>query len=727
MNFDNMSKLQLIAELKKLKMEMSHNTNLEWEQIFDSLSDLIIVINKNHRIQKINKAMSERLNLNSDDIIGLSCFELIHGTTKPPNFCPNRKIKKDMKSHKGEFHIKRLNGDFQVSVSPIFNEDGNFTGTIHIAHDITAKKNMENVNGLLASIVESSDDAIIGKDLDANVTSWNHAAQKMFGYSEEEIKGKNLSILLPLNLSHKLDYEMVKIKLGHSIKHFDTIMVKKNGALIDVSLYISPIYDQEGNMNGISTIAHDTSERKKIEGALKDSEEKYRELFNNANDMITVNTIEENGLPGNFIDVNDVGINRLGYSRDEFLNMTPADIVANNKHSEMPKNALKLSENGHIEFEIIHQTKDGKLIPVEINNHLFELNGNKVALAISRDISRRKKIENALKKSEMKYRTIFENVQDMFYQTDNKGIITEISPSVERYSGYKPSELIGRSVETLYSNPDDRQLLLNKIEENGEAVDYEIKLKTKEDNVLYVSSNVHFLYDSSKNVIGVEGSLRDVTERKNIEMQLKDSLFEKEMLLKEIHHRVKNNLMIISSLLNLQSSYIKDKESQEIFKESQNRAKSMALIHERLYQSTDLKRIDFGDYIESLSSELFRTYTTQNSIIELKINVEDIFLDINTAIPLGLIVNELITNSLKHAFPNGRNGEINVNFHKKDDNYEFILMDNGIGFPETIDYKNTESLGMQIIINLTEQIDGQIELNNENGTTFKISFKETII
>jgi PAS domain S-box-containing protein len=727
MNYDNMSKPQIIAELKKLKMDMSHNINLEWEQIFDSLPDLITIIDTNHRILKINKAMSERLNLNDDDLLGRSCFELIHGTTEPPNFCPNRKIREDMKSHSGEFHIKRLNGDFLVSVSPIFNKDGKFTSTIHVAQDITAKKNMENVNGLLASIVESSDDAIIGKDLDGNVTSWNRAAQKMFGYSEGEIKGKNLSILLQSNLSDELDHEMVKIKLGQSIKQFDTIMVKKNGELIDVSLYISPIYDPEGNMTGISIIAHDTSERKKIEGELKDSEERYRELFNNANDMITVNTIGENGLPGNFIDVNDVGINRLGYSRREFLNMTPADIVPNNKHSEMPKNALKLSENGHIEFEIIHQTKDGKLIPVEINNHLFELNGNKVALAISRDISRRKKVENALKKSEMKYRTIFENVQDMFYQTDNKGIITEISPSVERYSGYKPSELIGRSVETLYSNPDDRQLLLKKIEENGEAVDYEIKLKTKEDNVLYVSCNVHFLYDSSKNVIGVEGSLRDVTERKNIEIQLKDSLFEKEMLLKEIHHRVKNNLMIISSLLNLQSSYIKDKESQEIFKESQNRAKSMALIHERLYQSTDLKRIDFGDYIESLSSELFHTYTTQNSIIELKINVEDIFLDINTAIPLGLIVNELITNSLKHAFPNGRNGEIDVNFHKKDDNYEFILMDNGVGFPDTIDYKNTESLGMQIITNLTEQIDGKIELDNENGTTFKISFKETII
>ncbi len=242
--------------------------------------------------------------------------------------------------------------------------------------------------------------------------------------------------------------------------------------------------------------------------------------------------------------------------------------------------------------------------------------------------------------------------------------------------------------------------------------------------MLYVSTNAHILFDSSKNPIGIEGSLRDITERKNIELKLKKSLEEKEMLLKEIHHRVKNNLMIISSLLNLQSQYIKDKASQDIFKESQNRARSMALIHERLYQSTDLKRIDFGEYITSLATELFHTYVSAPSLIEQKINVEDILLDINTAIPLGLIVNELITNSLKHAFPEGKNGEINIDFHSKDDQYELTVKDNGIGFPEDIDFQNTDSLGLRIVNSLTEQIDGEITLDTNNGTKFKITFKE---
>ncbi len=219
---------------------------------------------------------------------------------------------------------------------------------------------------------------------------------------------------------------------------------------------------------------------------------------------------------------------------------------------------------------------------------------------------------------------------------------------------------------------------------------------------------------------------RELT-KKNFELnklneKLKKSLEEKEMLLKEIHHRVKNNLMIIASLLNIQSRYIKDTESQEIFKESQNRARSMAIIHERLYQSVDLKRIDFRDYVRTLANELFHAYTDDSGRIKLKINLDAIFVDINIAIPLGLIINELITNSLKHAFPDGRGGEITLDFHKKEDLFELTVKDDGVGFPEDLDYRSTSSLGLQLVNSLTEQIDGEVKLEGTNGTCFKITF-----
>ena len=217
----------------------------------------------------------------------------------------------------------------------------------------------------------------------------------------------------------------------------------------------------------------------------------------------------------------------------------------------------------------------------------------------------------------------------------------------------------------------------------------------------------------------------EIAERKRAEEQIKASLGEKEVLLKEIHHRVKNNLQVVSSMLFLQSRSIKEEETVEMFQESRNRVRSMALVHERLYQSPDLARIDFAEYARNLTSYLFRSYGVHSNVIQLKVNVDDVFLSIDTAVPCGLILNELVSNSLKHAFPDGREGEIRIELGSDDDN-RFTLMfgDNGVGFPEDLDFRNTESLGLQLVNNLVHQLEGTIELDRSGGTAFKITFAE---
>jgi PAS domain S-box-containing protein len=517
--------------------------------------------------------------------------------------------------------------------------------------------------------------------------------------------------------------------------HIQRVLETRDNHIIDLKIFKSDnntfyahietinVQDRNGNFKEFRIAVTDISDLKNTEKALKKSEETFREVFNNANDAMFLHKLEGKN-PGKFLEVNDEACQSLGYTRHELKNMNPMDIDSPESIEKIPQVMDNLMKNYKTSFEAVQLTKKGELLPVEINTHLFNIKSEKYILSIARDIRERKQVEDALKKSEIKYRTIFNNIQDIFYQTDNSGNIIEISPSIERYSGYKPSELIGKSVEMVYLNPQDRNYLINEIEEKGEVVDYELILKTKNKSLLYVSTNAHLLFDSSNKPIGIEGSLRDITDRKNIELQLQKSLIEKEMLLKEIHHRVKNNLMIISSLLNLQSRYIKDEESKNIFKESQNRANSMALIHERLYRSTDLKKIDFGDYIRTLADDLYHTYVMDTSLVQINVEVDDLMLDINTSIPLGLIVNELVTNSLKHAFLPGESGEINIKFNSQDDKYLLEVKDNGIGFPNDIDYKNTDSLGLRLVTSLTEQIDGKIEFNNTSGTSFKIIFTE---
>jgi two-component sensor histidine kinase len=214
----------------------------------------------------------------------------------------------------------------------------------------------------------------------------------------------------------------------------------------------------------------------------------------------------------------------------------------------------------------------------------------------------------------------------------------------------------------------------------------------------------------------------EVRERKRVEEEVRASLREKEVLLREIHHRVKNNLQVVSSLLKLQAQNIQDPTALEVFKESQDRIKSMALIHEKLYRFGDLARIDFADYIRSLAGYLFHAYAVDSEAISLTLNVDDVLLPIDAVMPCALLIHELISNSLKHAFPKGR-GEISVDFHTHDQKtFTLMVRDNGIGCPNRFDVENTSSLGTQLVAALADQLDGALEFDNGHGVSCKINF-----
>jgi PAS domain S-box-containing protein len=222
---------------------------------------------------------------------------------------------------------------------------------------------------------------------------------------------------------------------------------------------------------------------------------------------------------------------------------------------------------------------------------------------------------------------------------------------------------------------------------------------------------------------------KEISERKKSDEQRKvalekieNSLKEKELLLKEIHHRVKNNLQIISSLLNIQSTYIKDDKSLDLFKESQNRVRSMALIHEKLYQSSDMSQIDFPEYVKGLVSNLFGSYNLNPEHIILHQNVNNMIIGIDLAINLGFILNELISNAFKHAFPDGRKGNLYITMNRAEDSCELIVEDDGVGFPPGKDFKKMDSLGLQLILTLVEQIGGTIDLKTDRGTKFTVKF-----
>jgi PAS domain S-box-containing protein len=219
----------------------------------------------------------------------------------------------------------------------------------------------------------------------------------------------------------------------------------------------------------------------------------------------------------------------------------------------------------------------------------------------------------------------------------------------------------------------------------------------------------------------------EITERKRVEEQLRSSLKEKDVLLKEIHHRVKNNLQVISSLLNLQASSLQDQRALEIFRDSESRVRSMALIHEKLYRSKNLAQIDLSDYIRELAVFLFRSQNAQGRGITLAVQADHLFLDVETAVPTGLILNELISNALKYAFPGDRTGRIDIKLWADDDNrLNLVVADNGCGFPPGLDFRATQSLGLQLVNILVDQLEGAIELHSHAGTEFRITLPSAL-
>ena len=243
----------------------------------------------------------------------------------------------------------------------------------------------------------------------------------------------------------------------------------------------------------------------------------------------------------------------------------------------------------------------------------------------------------------------------------------------------------------------------------------------KEIRWIEVYGNVY--YDEKDVPVRMLGVIGDITERKEAETHLIRAINEKEMLLREIHHRVKNNMQIISSFLSLQSSQVFDKRDAGLFINVQDRVNSMGLIHDNLYQSEDLSSIQFKEYIRTLISQLFSTYSELSNNIKLITDIFDVTFNMETAIPLGLIISEIVTNSLKHAFPNSK-GKISISLHIKGEETELIIKDNGVGVPKDFDIQNPKKLGLQLLNTLVEQLEGTIELVQNKGTTFKITFKE---
>ncbi len=456
----------------------------------------------------------------------------------------------------------------------------------------------------------------------------------------------------------------------------------------------------------------------------------FRMLIDHSNDAIFV--ID----PQTFrvLDVNETACQRLQYDREELVHFPTTKFSQLPQDFSQQQHVERLHQQGGFMLEVHHRCKDGTTFPVEVSTSLITQEGREYIISVARDLRERKRTEANLKL----FRQLINQSNDAIFVVDpTTGNFLDVNTTACTRLQYTQEELLQMRVEDISTAPgqptwEERSQL---IKAHG-AIVVENYHRRKDGVCFPVEVNASWIaQEESEYFVAVA---RDITERKEAEritqtyiseiesqkQQLNQSLMEKQMLLKEIHHRVKNNLQFVASLLNLQTQVVQGGPAYELFREAEGRIASMTLIHEQLYQSDQWRDVPMAKYLETLANNLFLAHGVSSRRIGLELDIEDIEVGIDTAIPCGLIVNEVVVNSLKYAFPEDQPGTIFIFFKQQADEGLFLQVgDTGIGLPSELDIDEIPSLGLKLIRMFTEQLDGDWEIDRYQGTCYTIRFR----
>ncbi len=576
----------------------------------------------------------------------------------------------------------------------------------------TAEEELRASEEKYRELVENLDDIIYAVNAEGLVTYVSPSVEAVTGYSPSEVIKHHFSEFFHPDDIPRLKESFKSILSGHNEAN-EYRIVTNSGDIRWVRTSSRPIFkgDRVIMIHGLLT---DITERKEMEEQLQESELQYRTLFQNAPIGIGLTTKD-----GQILTCNDYMCQITGYSKEE---IDKVDVVAVYLNSEDRTQLLKyLNAHKSIQdYDVQLKRKDGTAFWASLNIAPLTLSGDTIFLTMIRDINDHKKKEDQI-------RTLSSAVEqsiDGIAIGNMESTLTYVNDAFAQMHGYTPQEMVGMNVVHLHNEEqmNEYRRKMDQVKEKGSWMG-EIGHIRKDGQPFPTYMAFTLLKDDRGNPAGVLEVIRDITDRKKAEEQIKASLKEKEILLREIHHRVKNNLQIISSLLNLQVEHIPDEQYRSMFEDSQNRIRSMALIHETLFQSENLAHIDIQEYITNLVYELIQTYRASDRIA-VTTTVKDVSLDIDTAVSCGLIINELVSNALKHAFPDGREGEVKIVLRSCNNNVELIVSDNGVGIPGDMDVRTTESLGLDLVMTLAEkQLNGEITLDTSEGTTFCITFE----
>jgi len=559
------------------------------------------------------------------------------------------------------------------------------------------------------ALIDSAGDAIILTDYSGRVMIWNNAAEKLFGYTVTEATG---SLLNGMIFNELIPGDYVTDLTG-------VVLRDLYGRVFPADITVS----RRKSSTGIITtyIIKDVTDRKIAEDALRESESLYRTLFENMLNGFAFCEMhfDENEQPSDFtyLVVNDA-----------FEKLTGLKNVTGRKGTEVIPGIM---ENDYALLELYGRvSKTGKTeqreIFIESLKQWYWLSvycPRSGFLAMVFDVITDRKLAAALKESERRYRHLVENSPDIVYTFSSMRGCIYYSPRAEQVLGY--------SLEYLYAHPfiwnesihpDDRELVGNAIEEfkNGKSFNIEYRIKNATGNWLWIQDRSIGRVTADDEEL-IEGMATDITERKHSEIVIKNLLAEKELVLKEVHHRIKNNMNTIKNLLLLQAGEINDPLAAEALKDTSSRVLSMMVLYDKLYRSDNYGMVSFMDYLSTLIDDITANFTDNKTLKIIK-NFDNFLIDVKKLQPMGIIINELLTNIMKYAFTGIDERIIDISAILSGSHVTIILKDNGIGIPESVEFGHSKGFGFMLMEILVKQLKGSIRFERGDGTKFIIEF-----
>ena len=714
-----------------LKSEHKYKTLSENLDIFISRFDL------NKRYVFLNteaKKIFGKYSFTEEDVLGKKPTEL-YRNSDDSKYLEGKidEIIKSKETFTDEFSLDSVHYKWQLI--PELDHWGKTQSVLSILFDVSdiksAKEKLIRESKYLNTVIEASPLAVLDLNRDGTVASiWNEAAEKMFGWKAEEVIGKYLPYVQE---EGKAEFE-AHVKEGIDNKHLvlkNVLRRKKSGEDIYINVNTCAIPDEKGDIVRILAFIEDVTQKKLYE-------EEIRRLTTAVKQ--SPYSLQIGDLRGNIEYVNPYFTKLTGYSFEEAKGKNSMLLLRGEVDQKTFGEIQTTVASGRVwKGEFLNIKKDGKTYWASVNiGGLKDENGNITNyVGVEQDITEKKlkdkQLEESLREKDAMLKEIHKLSEaikqnpNALMITDLNAIIQYVNPAFTEQTGYSSEEAVGKHPMILLRGEIDPEIGkdIGMTLGSGNVWKGEFHNVKKNGEVYWSSVQIGPIRDENGIMINSVGIEQDITEKKLKDKQLQDSLHEKEIMLKEIHHRVKNNLQIVSSLLKMQAETYRSDETINALKTSRNRINSMALVHENLYQSTEITKVDLNSYVTTLARNIFYTYGVPEDKVRFRSKIEGkIEFGLDTSIPLGLIINEAISNSLKHGFPGDKKGEILFECRKNGDGYCLNIKDTGIGLPKNLEPAKLNSLGMQLIHILCSQLDGELKMNGTAGAEISMNFKE---